>query len=121
MCDTLGDAYEMADLLSEVVSCKKATIVVVLFVYLAYLALVAFIHFQEYKKNTDNVEKLKAIKLDVEQRQFFILAIALLTQIITPVPFPVVMLYLYIALLAIMVLGHIKQDKWIIYMVAMVS
>lgn len=66
MCDTLGDAYEMAGLLSEVVSCKKATIVVILFIYLAYLALVAFIYVFEHKKNDVAVERLKAIKLDVE-------------------------------------------------------
>lgn len=68
MCDTLEDAYEMADLVSEVVSCKKAAIVVVFFLYILYALTTGGIYFMEYKKNDEAVKKLKAIKLDLEQR-----------------------------------------------------
>jgi hypothetical protein len=108
MCDTYADAVEMSGLLSEVVSCKKATIVMAFFVYILYALLTGAIYFLEYKKNDEMVAKFKAIKLDIEQRQFFIIVVALLTQVITPVPFPVVMLYLYVILLALMVVGHLK-------------
>lgn len=66
MCDTLEDAYEMADLVSEVVSCKKAAIVVVFFLYILYAATTGGIYFMEHKKNDELVKKLKAIKLDLE-------------------------------------------------------
>lgn len=49
------------------------------------------------------------------------LAIALLVQVITPVPFPVVMLYLYLVTIFVMLLGHIKNDKWIIYFAAVTT
>ncbi len=79
MCDTASDASEMAGLLSEVVQTKKATIVMVFFVYVVYCLVTGAIYFFEYKKNEDMMQKMKAIKQDIEQRQFFILVIALLT------------------------------------------
>ena len=67
MCDTWADASEMSGLLTEVVSCKKATIVVVFFLYLLYIAVTGGIYFFENKKErVDLVRKLKAFKLDLE-------------------------------------------------------
>ncbi|CDW75486.1 UNKNOWN [Stylonychia lemnae] len=115
MCDTWEDATEMSGLLTEVVSCKKATIVAVFFLYLLYIGVTAAIYFFENKKEREVLNrKLKAFKLDLEQRQFFILVIALLVQVITPVAFPVVMMYLYLVTIFVMLFGHLKDDKWII-------
>jgi len=46
---------------------------------------------------------------------------ALLTQVITPVPFPVVMLYLYLVTILVLLLGHLKEDKWIISFIAIAT
>lgn len=49
MCDTWSDANEMAPLLSDTVSCKKAAIVTVFFTYLMYVIFTGAIYFIEYK------------------------------------------------------------------------
>lgn len=51
MCDTYSDAAEMGDLLTEVVGCKKAAIVVTFFLYLLYLGITIMTYVMEYKKN----------------------------------------------------------------------
>ena len=67
MCDTWQDANEMAGLLTEVVSCKKAAIVVVFFLYLTYITTTALIYFLEYKENYKvGVRKIKVFKLELE-------------------------------------------------------
>ena len=122
MCNTYNDASEMQGLLKEVIDCKKAAIVTILFLYLIYLATTAIIYFFEIrnpKERAEAIKTLKAFKLDIEQRQFFMLGIALLIQVITPVPFPIVMLYLYLVTIIVMFVGHLKSDKWFIYLGAM--
>lgn len=122
MCNTYADADEMSGLLTEVINCKKAAIVAVFFLYLIYIATTALIYFFEIRKSReDMVKKLKEFKIDIEQRQFFMLAIALLIQVITPVPFPIVMLYLYLVTIILMFVGHLKADKWIIYFTAIAA
>eukprot|EP00347_Sterkiella_histriomuscorum_P009650 403340395 len=124
MCNTYADASEMSGLLTEVINCKKAAIVAVFFLYLIYIATTALTHFFEIrspKEKQEIIKKLKLFKLDIEQRQFFILTIALLIQVITPVPFPIVMLYLYLATILVMFVGIMKQDKWIIYFAAVAT
>ena len=66
MCDTYLDATEMLPLLAEVVSCKKAAIVTVFFIYLAYSIICGVIYILEYKEKTEMVKKLKSFKLDIE-------------------------------------------------------
>ena len=66
MCDTYEDATEMSSLLTEVVSCKKAAIVAMFFLYLVYLVITGATYLMEYKKNDDALKKLKAVKLDIE-------------------------------------------------------
>jgi len=46
---------------------------------------------------------------------------ALLTQVITPVPFPVVMLYLYLVTILVLLFGHLREDKWIIKFIAIAT
>jgi hypothetical protein len=122
MCDTWSDASEMAPLLGDVVNCKKAAIVTVFFTYIMYVVFTGMIHLIEFKWPEEKRElamKLKAFKLDIEQKQFFILVIALLTQIQTPTAFPVVMLYLYLFTYPVLLVGHLKQDKKIIRVIAL--
>jgi hypothetical protein len=107
----------MIPLLKETVHCKKATIVAVFFIYIMYLLTTGLIYVLEYKKREESVRKLKAFKLELEQRQFFILIIALLVQVITPVPFPVVMLYLYLLTYPVQLIGHFKEDKWLLRLI----
>ena len=123
MCDSQDSAMSYLGLLSETVSCKKAIIVQVFFTYLMYVGVVAAIYLIEYKwpeEKRELAQKLKAFKLDVEQKQFFTFAFALLAQIQAPTPFPVVWLYLYLITYGLLVAAHFKQDKWAIKLVAII-
>lgn len=71
MCNTYDDASEMSGLLKEVIDCKKAAIVAILFLYLVYLATTALIYFFELRKaeeKAESIKTLKRFKLDIEQR-----------------------------------------------------
>lgn len=68
MCDTWDDANEMMPLLDEVVSCKKAAIVTVFFIYLMYSAVTGLIYILEWKNKDELCQKFKNFKLDIEQK-----------------------------------------------------
>jgi hypothetical protein len=78
MCDTISDATEMLAVLSEVVNCKKAAIVTVFFTYLMYAGVTGLIYLMEWKKKEEVEKKLRNFKLDLEQKQFYVLALSLL-------------------------------------------
>lgn len=96
MCETLVSALEYSPLLSETVSCKRAAIVIGFFTYLVHQLVTAAVHFMEIKKKDEKtIKALRGFKLDIEQRSFFYMVFVLFIQILTPVPFGVVMIYLY--------------------------
>lgn len=120
MCQTFEEALSYGDLLQETVGCKKAAIVVVFFIYILYTLLTGAIYFLEFKqKDAKLIQACKNFKNDIEQKNFFFLVFALLIQILTPNPFSVIMLYLYIfATFPLLVIGHFKPDKWKLRIIA---
>ena len=114
MCETLSSAVYYSSFMTEAISCKKAAIVLGFFTYLMHSGITAGIHFLEYRKQNDKLSKcLKAFKLDIEQNSYFFLVFILFMQILTPVPFGVVMLYLYFFLsFPLVFLGHFNPERW---------
>lgn len=49
------------------------------------------------------------------------MGIILVVSSVAPMPFPVVILWLYIGLLVFMVIAHVKKEKWVLYFVALTA
>ena len=59
------------------------------------------------------IKIFKDFKLEIEQRNYYFLVFLMLTQILTPLPFPTVMAYLYFFITFPMVfLGYYNPEKF---------
>jgi hypothetical protein len=112
MCE--AEFADYASLLSETVQCKQAAIVIGFFTYLLHQGATAAAHYLEYKKADEKkVRALRAFKLDIEQRSFFYLVFVLFCTSLTPVPFGIVMIYLYFFLTYPLVFaGFYAPERW---------
>ena len=110
MCDTLAGLAEYAPLIDESEACKRASIVIGFFTYLMHQGVTGGIHFLEFKKYDDRyniIRALKGFKSDIEKYSYFFLVFVMFMQVLTPVPFGVVMLYLYFFItFPLIFLGH---------------
>lgn len=67
MCETFDSATAYSGLLTETVSCKKASIVIGFFTYLLHQGATGYIHFLEQRKGDEKtIKALQGFKLDIE-------------------------------------------------------
>ena len=106
--------FDYAGKIGEADSCKKAIIVIAFFSYLMYLGVSGSIFFLQFKKKDEKFIKImKDFKLEIEQRNYYFLVFLMLMQILTPLPFPTVMAYLYFFITFPMVfLGYYNPEKF---------
>jgi hypothetical protein len=110
-----GYEFNVEGKIGEANNCKKAIIVVGFFTYLIYLGVQALAHWLEYKKSANEklITTLKDIKSELEQRNFFFLVFIMLTQILTPLPFPTIMVFFYLFIcLPMIFLGYFDKEKF---------
>ena len=106
--------FDYSGTIGEANSCKKAIIVIAFFTYLIYLGIQGAIQFLQFKQRDEKLIKIfKDFKLEIEQRNYYFLVFLMLTQILTPLPFPTVMAYLYFFITFPMVfLGYYNPEKF---------
>ena len=110
-----GYDFDIAGKISEANNCKKAIIVLGFFTYLIYLGVQAGTYWMEYKKSSNEklIATLKDIKMELEQRNFFFIVFIMLTQILTPLPFPTIMAFFYFFIsLPMVFLGYYDKEKF---------
>jgi len=110
-----GYEFDVAGKIGEANNCKKAIIVIGFFTYLLYLGVQLGMHWLEYKKSSNEklIATLKDFRSELEQRNFFFLAMIMLTQILTPLPFPTIMAFFYFFITLPMVfLGYYDKEKF---------
>lgn len=110
-----GYEFDVEGKIGEANNCKKAIIVVGFFTYLIYLAVQGLAAWLEYKKSPNEkfITTLKDFKSELEQRNFFFLVFIMLTQILTPLPFPTIMAFFYLLIcLPMIFLGYYDKERF---------